>query len=303
MAVRGYLSILGATLFWGISATVAKFLFTQHVDTLVLVQTRISLSCVVLLAYFLLFRRDLLRIKLKDLYRFALLGLIGIAGSNFSYYYTISQTNVATAILLQYLAPIVVLAYAALTREEEPTFLKIAAGVVSLGGCFLAIAGKDLSVLQISDAGLASGLVSAGCWGFTNIWLRRVLRDYQVWTALIYAFISATVFWLFVNPPWNLVAAHYSGSEWGTFFLFAVISILIPHSLYFSGMRYLTASRGIITATFEPIVAIGSAFLVLGEALSAVQLAGAALVIAAIALLQLKQEAQAATHDPALPPS
>ena len=33
------------------------------------------------------------------------LGLIGIAGSNFTYYYTISETNVATAILLQYLAP------------------------------------------------------------------------------------------------------------------------------------------------------------------------------------------------------
>lgn len=290
MAIRGYLSILGATLFWGVSATVAKLLFTQNVDTLVLVQTRISLSCVILLLYFLLFRRDLLRIRIKDLYRFALLGVIGIAGSNFTYYFTIRETNVATAILLQYLAPVLVFLYAAFTREEELNASKIVAGAVSLAGCFLAIAGKDLSILQISNAGLLSGVASACCWGFTNIWLRRILKDYKVWTALIYAFISATVFWLVVNPPWNLVAAQYSAETWGTFFLFALISILIPHSLYFAGMRYLTASRGIITATFEPIVAIGSAYVILGEALSPVQLAGAALVIAAIALLQLRQD-------------
>ena len=69
-----------------------------------------------------------------------------------------------------------------------------------------------------------------------------------------------------------------------------MISILIPHSLYFAGMRYLTASRGIITATFEPIVAIVSAYLILGESLSAVQMLGAVLVISAIALLQLRQD-------------
>ncbi len=300
MSARGYLSILGATLFWGVSATVAKLLFTQQVEMLVLVQTRITISCVLLLLYFLIFRRDLLRIRIKDLYRFVLLGLVGIAGSNFFYYFTIRETNVATAILLQYLAPVFVLLYAAVTREEELTFLKIAAGVVSLAGCFLAIAGKDLSILQISNIGLMSGFASACCWGFTNIWLRHILKDYKVWTALIYAFLSATVFWLFVNPPWNLITAHYSSSTWGTFFLFAMISILIPHSLYFSGMRYLTASRGIITATFEPIVAITSAYFILQEALSPIQLVGAALVIAAIALLQLKQDASQVLKPEAL---
>jgi drug/metabolite transporter (DMT)-like permease len=303
MALRGYFSILGATLFWGISATVAKLLFTQNVETLVLVQTRIMLSCAVLVLYFLIFRRDLLRIRLRDLYRFALLGIIGIAGSNFTYYFTIRETNVATAILLQYLAPVFVLLYAAVTREEELSFPKIAAGVVSLAGCFLAIAGKDLSILQISNAGLLAGFASACCWGFTNIWLRHVLKDYKVWTALIYAFLSATVFWFFVNPPWNLVAAHYPAETWWTFLLFAVISILIPHSLYFAGMRYLTASRGIITATFEPIVAIGSAYIIIGEALSPLQLLGAGLVIAAIALLQLKQDASQTLKPEPVPPT
>jgi drug/metabolite transporter (DMT)-like permease len=288
--LKGYALILGATLFWGVAATAAKFLFTRHFDTLVLVQMRMTLSCLLLLAYFLSFKPHLLVVKISDLWHFALLGLIGGAGSNFTYYFTIQQTNVATAILLQYLAPLLVLGYAAVSREEELTKVKLTAGIVSLAGCYLAIAGKDFSVLSINRLGLLSGIASAFCWGFTNVWLRHLLKRYNVWTCLLYAFVFSSILWIVINPPWKIIAAHYSAETWGTFFIFAIISILIPHSLYFGGIRYLTASRAIITATFEPIVAIGSSFLILGETLAPVQIGGAVLVIIAIAILQIRHE-------------
>ncbi len=289
-SLKGYFFIIGATTFWGISATIAKFLFIQHVDTLILVQMRITISCVLLVTYFLIFKRHLLIVKIKDLYKFALLGIIGIAGSNFTYYFTIAATNVATAILLQYLAPLLVLLYAVVSREEKVTSTKVIAGTVSLAGCYLAVAGKDFSIITINHLGLLTGLASAFCWSFTNIWLKRLLKQYNVWTCLVYAFISGVLFWIIINPPSKIIDAHYSLETWEMFFGFAVISILIPHSLYFSGMRYLTASRGIITATFEPIVAIASAFFIVNELLTPVQIVGAILVITAIAILQMKQE-------------
>ena len=291
-SIKGYLFVLGATSFWGISATIAKFLFTQNIDTLVLVQMRITLSCLLLLLYFVLFRRDILRVKFGDLYRFALLGVIGVAGSNFTYYFTIQQTNVATAILLQYMAPLVVLGYAAAAGEEKLTAVKVVAGIVSLGGCILAVLGKDFSVLKISTAGLISGIGSACCWSFTNIYLRRVLKDYNLWTVLLYSFIFASIFWVFFNSPSSILAAHYTLNQWGTFTGFAIISILIPHSLYFAGVRHLTISRAVITATSEPVIAIGSAFLFMHESLTFVQVLGASLVVAAIAMIQMKENLQ-----------
>ena len=98
-SLKGYLYILGATISWGISATLARFLFTQHYDAFVLVQMRMTLSCFVLLTAFLIFKRDLLRIRAKDIYKFILMGVIGVAGANYTYYFAIEQTNVATAIL------------------------------------------------------------------------------------------------------------------------------------------------------------------------------------------------------------
>jgi drug/metabolite transporter (DMT)-like permease len=289
-SLRGYFFIIGATTFWGISATAAKFLFSQHLNTLVLVQMRMSFSCIILLVVFGIFRRDLLRVDMKAIGRFALMGIIGGAGSNFTYYFTIEQTNVATAILLQYLAPILVLLFSALSREEEIGIVKISACIVSLAGCFLAVAGKDFAMLNTVRIGLLSGLGSAFCWAFANIWLRHLVKKYNIWTCLVFSFFFASIFWLFFNPPWVIFATGYSMKTWEVFLGFALISVLIPHSFYFIGIRHLTASRAIITATFEPVVAIVSAFALLQEALSLIQIIGAALVILAIGILQIRQE-------------
>jgi len=289
---RGYLFILGGTMFWGLSATIAKLLFTENttIKPLVLVQMRMTFSCVVLFLILLIWRRDLLRVPLKELYRFALLGVIGGAGANFTYYFAIKEINVATAIILQYLAPVIVLVYAALSKDERITFTKIGASVASLAGCFFAVGGQETLFASKSVPGIIAGFGAAFCWAFTNIWLRRMIHDYNVWTILFYTFLSASLFWLFFNPPWDIIAARYSTTTWGTFFVFAMISILIPHSLYFLGMRFLTASQAIITATFEPIVAIVSAYIILQEILTPVQAAGAVLVIAAIVFLQVTEE-------------
>ncbi len=289
-SAKGYIFVLGATIFWGVSATFAKFLFTREIEPLLLVQWRITISALILLSYFLLFNRPLLRVKVKDLYMFALLGILGIAGSNFTYYFTIQQTNVATAILIQYLAPLLVLLYAAVSKEEQITGIKVSAAVISITGCFLAITGKDLSLIHISKIGLITGGASAVCWAFTNVYLRHILKQYQVWTVLIYSFLAGAVFWQFINPPWTTIQSNHSLETWGIFFGIAIVSVLIPHTLYFTGLRYIGASRAIITGTFEPIVAIGSSFIILSDLMAPVQLFGAAMVIGAILILQLKRD-------------
>jgi len=93
-----------------------------------------------------------------------------------------------------------------------------------------------------------------------------------------------------VNPPWSIVGENPVGEVWKGLVVLAIISILVPHSLYFAGMRYVVASRAIITSTLEPVVAMVSAAIFLAEFLNPIRVAGAALVIGAIALLQVQKE-------------
>ncbi len=289
-SLKGYILILIATVFWGIAATIAKILFEKNIQPLEIAQTRVTFSAILMFGYFLVFKRKYLIVETKDLFMFLLLGIIGIAGSNFTYYFTIQQTNVATAILMQYMAPLLVFVYAAFTKSESLSFIKLSAAILSIFGCYLVVGGKDFSFQNINRIGLLSGIASAFCWAFANVYLKIILKKYSVWTAIVYSFVGGTIFWLFINSPSYYFIKYPEIQSWYVFIIFAVISVLIPHTLYFNGLRYITPSRAIITGTFEPIVAIVSSFILLGDILNLIQLIGAILVLSAILILQIKRE-------------
>lgn len=288
-AGAGYVFILIAVLFWGGSASVAKFLFTTRFDTLIITQTRSSISFLLIAFYFLLKDRTVFRIRPADLPKFITMGVIGIAVTNFTYYYTVQEATVAAAILLQYTAPVLVMLYAVMIgREESLNGAKVLALVLSLAGCWLAVSGGEWSGIQLRGWPLVTGILSAVCYSFMLLMSKHLLRTYSVWTTLTYAFGFSTVFWLLVNPPWEIAAKGYSLSDWGIFVLFAVISILIPHSMFTAGLRLLEASTVGIVTTLEPVVAIVVAYFALGESLNAVQVAGGLSVVVAVVLLQAR---------------
>jgi drug/metabolite transporter (DMT)-like permease len=288
--LRGYVMILGSAVFWGMSATAAKALFNQQLDTVLVVQARVTVSMFLLLGFYLIFRRDFLRIDPRELWKFALLGCIGVAGTNFTYYFTIKETTVATAILIQYTAPLLVMLYAVWSGEERFTGAKVVAVVLSLGGCFLAVGAYDREVLRITPLGLLTGIGSIFGFAFLTIFTRSVLKTHGVWTSTFYAMLFASLFWGVLNPPWVVAAQPLTAHTWGALVVLAVVSLLIPQTLFFGGLRRIVPSRAIITSTFEPIVAIVSAAWYLGELLQGLQILGALLVIAAILLLQAHPE-------------
>ena len=193
--LRGYVMILGSAVFWGMSATAAKALFNQQLDTVLVVQARVTVSTALLLVFYLIFRRDFLRIDPRELWKFALLGCIGVAGTNYTYYFTIKETTVATAILIQYTAPLLVMLYAVWSGEERFTGAKVIAVVLSLGGCFLAVGAYDREVLRITPLGLLTGIGSIFGFAFLTIFTRSVLKTHGVWTSTFYAMLFASLFW------------------------------------------------------------------------------------------------------------
>jgi drug/metabolite transporter (DMT)-like permease len=290
--LRGYIFIMIAVLFWGVSATAAKYLFTHNVDTLIIVQTRSSLAFLLLFGYFVIYDSSVLKIHLRDLGFLIVLGVIGIATTNFLYYFTVRETTVATAILIQYTAPVMVTLYATFFHEERFTKIKFFALALSMIGCFLAVSGGDVSTIRIQGLGLVTGIGSAVTYSFMIILSKHILQRYKQWTMLIYAFGFAMLFWLCINTPLDIMAKDYSLHDWGIFLLFSICSILIPYSFFAAGLRLVQASRASIVSTLEPVTAIVSAYLFIGEKLNSVQALGAIVVLAAVGLLEIKREEQ-----------
>ena len=74
---------------------------------------------------------------------------------------------------------------------------------------------------------------------------------------------------------------------WLWLVLIALVSTVVAVSAFFAGLRRVGPSEAAILSTFEPVVTVVLAFLVLGERLTPAQLAGGVLVLAAVVLLQL----------------
>ena len=128
--------------------------------------------------------------------------------------------------------------------------------------------------------------LAAVTFAFYNVYAQHLVQVYERWTVLVYSLLGAAVFWIVVNPPWKIVAQHYSGGQWLFMLVFAIGSMLIPFSLYFAGLQYLDPTRAIVTACLEPVWAILLTAMILGEGVSPMQVLGIGIVLAATVLVQ-----------------
>ena len=265
------------------------------IDPLILAQTRTTISLVVLAPILLLAYRQSMRVSSRHLAQFFLLGVLGLAASNYFYYLAIQKTTVATAIVLQYVAPVWVLLYMLMRRLQRPTMQRLAGVVLAVVGCGVAVGEVathtgfpwiTLFHTHYSTVGVLAAEGAAVSFAFYNVYGQHLVQRYERWTVLIYSLLGAAVFWQLLNPPWRIVAQHYSGAQWLFMVVFSITSMLLPFSFYFTGLQHLDPTRAIVTACLEPVWAILLTAVILGELVSPTQVVGIVVVLLATILVQ-----------------
>lgn len=283
-AARGRAFVFAATVFWALTATLARFVFRDRkVDSLVVVELRLVIATLMLFAILVTRRRDLLRVHARDVPYFLTLGLLGVATVQATYYYSIAHLGVSLAILLQYLAPSLIVAFD-LVRGRWVGWSLLAAVACALAGTVLLVGGIDPATLQAGPLQWTVGFLSAFAFAFYIKFSKRGLERYQPATVLFYTFAVAALFWAIRTPPWVVFAAGYGTDLWAMFVALGLFSTLVPFTLFYSGLRHLPAAEAGVIATSEPLLVIVAAALLLGERLGPMQLAGAIFVLAAALL-------------------
>lgn len=269
--------------------------YLGKIDPLILAQSRTTISLLVLAPILLLRKRSLLRVPGGHLAQFFLLGIVGVATSNYFYYLAIKQTSVATAIVLQYVAPVWVLLYMLARRLQRPTVQRILGVLLAVVGCAFAVGEVavrtsfpwiGLSGVRFNTVGVFAAQLAAISFAFYNVYGQHLLQTYQRWTVLAYALFGAAMFWIVVNPPWKIAAQHYSSGQWAFMAVFSMTSMLMPFSLYFAGLQHLDPTRAIVTSCLEPVCAILLTAILLGELVSPIQALGMVIVLSATVLIQ-----------------
>src|SRR5208283_4952159 len=134
---------------------------------------------------------------------FFLLGILGVAASNFLYFYAIEKTTVALAIVLQYVAPVWVLLYMLARRLQRPTLRRIGGVILAVIGCGLAVGGiaaqhgfpwLAISGPHFNTVGVIAAQMAAISFAFYNVYGQHLLQVYDRWTVLVYTLLGAVAF-------------------------------------------------------------------------------------------------------------
>jgi drug/metabolite transporter (DMT)-like permease len=300
---EGYGLVLGAAACWACGGLMARWLFVTPgpetagwlvsppgltVDPLLLSAARACVSFAIVFMYLLVRGRDRLSVRPRDLPFLGVFGVFGLALVHFAYFKTISLTGVATAILLEYLAPIIVLVFSVLLLGERLTWALPAAVGLSVVGCALMV-GVAGSGLVVSGEGLRWGLTSAVLFAGYALMGRYAAGRYSPWTLLAYGLGAASLFWLIVlGGPERVFALLADARALVAVLVLAVVSTVIPFGAFLKALHLIEATKASVTSTVEPVIAGLAAWVLFAERLSALQLLGGLLVIIAVVLSQLR---------------
>lgn len=284
----GYALVATAATSWGAQSVVAKLLLTGGLAASSLISSRTAIAALVLIAALAALRPRLLRVSARVAGRLAVLGLVGMALSNYTYYFALTRIPIATAVLLIYTAPLFVLAASVMLYGERLRRSDLVAAALTLAGAALVVRAYEPAALEVNAPGLAAGVLCAVAFAFYSLWAKDVAHRVSPWTVLTYSLASAAVFWLPLAPPWALLEVPHPPAVWAGLGILVVFGTLIPFPLYLAGLGRISAAHASLTSTLEPVVAAGVAFAVLGESLAGPQLVGGALILIGISLLHAR---------------
>ena len=290
---RGYFLIAAATVCWAAAATFGKAVFNGRlfrggslISPLVLTQARTTFAALLLTIYLLIGNgRAMFRISKRDLALSALIGTMGLAGSNFFYYWAVQKTTVALAITVQYTAPVWVFLFMVARGRQGATWQRVSAVLLALAGVALVI-GFFSSDIRLNRAGVGAAMLAAFSFSFYNVVGQGLVTRNHPLKVMSYALLSSAILWLVVNPPWRLIASHYTGGQWAFLFVFACLSMLLPYMLHFNGLKYLDPTRAVVTSCLEPVFAVIFAAAFIHEPLHWSQALGIVAVLGATIMLR-----------------
>ncbi|MBI5549011.1 MAG: EamA family transporter [Deltaproteobacteria bacterium] len=282
----GIAAVAAAGVLWGSSAIVIKATFNAKVDPLTLVQARLAIASVLLAVGLAAFAPRLLRVRLADLPRLAVWGCLGLLVLQGGYFIAVSLAGVATALFMQYTSPVLTALWERVAARGPIGARLIAAlALCSLGLAALLFGGGER--LALSGLAVVAGLASSVGNSFEVVYGKRLMRQLHPATLLLYGMIFAFLATLAIRSPTQTLPDLFPDHTAQVLYV-AIGATLVPFLLYLLGLARLHPVEAALLANVEPVVGVLGAWLLLGEQLSLVQLAGAASVLGGVIVAELR---------------
>ena len=208
-------------------------------------------------------------------------GVLGFAAQSALFFSALERISASLAIVLLYTCPAFLAILLWLTRGRRPARSRLSAIALAMAGTALCV---GLPAGGGSAAGIALGVLAGFWYAMFALVMDRLARRCPGTLAATWVITGAALTWgaaglLFgwAPPP--------TARAWGAVLGMVTAATLFGFVLYVMGLKRVGPQAASILSTFEPVGTLALAGFVLGERLAPGQWGGAALIIAAAAIL------------------
>jgi drug/metabolite transporter (DMT)-like permease len=295
--VLGYAMVLAATCMWGINGTVSKGILSAGLSSPRLTEVRSTGAALALGIALLLTQPWRLRLRRGELRFLVVFGILGLAVVQWLYFFAIHRLEIGIALLIQYLAPVLIALWARFVAKERVRRRIWVALILALAGLSLVV--ELWQGFSLDALGTVAALGASVAFALYILLAEHAVGLRDPVSLLCLGFAVAAAFWAVVQPWWSFPAGvvdervRLDGAllttttpVWLLMLTMIVVGTILPFLLLVGALRHISATRVALTAMFEPVAGALVAYAWLGEALSGAQLAGGAIVLAGILLAQ-----------------
>lgn len=278
-------SLTLAALSWGLATAISKRAVAE-IPPLTLLPIQLTASLVVLIAL-MRWRRQPIRLPPGAT---PLLGPLGVLNPGVSYALSLLglvTVSASISVLVWAMEPVLILVLAAWVLHERVGWAVAALSGVAITGLVLVIGAPDGSA---ELGGVALTLAGVGCCAVYTVAARRWIGSVEetatvVATQQIYALGFASLLFAGLWLTGGAGVPQASATAWASALVSGVLYYGVAYWLYLSGLRLVSASIAAVSFYLIPVFGVAASFLLLGERLEPVQWVGAAVVVAAVALI------------------
>jgi drug/metabolite transporter (DMT)-like permease len=229
--------------------------------------------------------------RMRRLPRRVVLTGLGLGAAGYSlqsglYFAAIDRLDVSLVSLLLYTYPAFVTVAALMLGRATPSLRTAVALAVASAGLVLVLLAAGTGAFDLPGALLA--LAASVTYTAYILISDRIVGAVDPFALAALVLTGATASFAVAGLATGSIDLTLPAEAWLWLLLIALVSTVVAVSAFFAGLRRVGPSEAAILSTFEPVVTVALAYVVLAERLTVAQLAGGALVLSAVVLLQLR---------------
>lgn len=280
--LTGIMLAIGGSIFWGGSGVAAQFLLQDRGVTADFLTAVRTLTAGLML---LLIDRCVYGNNITDIWhdkasrnRLLFFGIFGMMAVQYTYFAAIAYSNAPTGTIIQYLMPVVILIWMAISEKKLPRLSQVLSALMAILGTALLVTHGSLTSLSISEKALFWGILSAfaaACYTITPRWLLMRWPSAQVvgWAMLI----GGIAIVLICQPT-----CYFDAFDMAACLSLVYICILgtaVAFWAYVSSTKYILPQEASILNATEPLASIVFSVLLLNVNFQLPEIIGTILII------------------------